>query len=209
MAVADHGIAPDHRVLVARNAFVAFALAAALLTLATWYLGDAELHLMSDRIPWFELMHGATMLGDGAFALVVVVWLAMKRIPKGVWLVFVFGFALAALLPQLIKLAWPDALRPYGVLEGIHRSPLLQPAYRHSFPSGHSSVGAYFALFLAFRKPKWLWVYLSLGVLVGLSRIALHYHWTHDVVAGWAIGLCAAWVAERTLAHKLKIYGTT
>ncbi len=30
-----------------------------------------------------------------------------------------------------------------------------------------------------------------------------------DVVAGWLIGLCSAWLAERTLGPKLNTHGTT
>jgi membrane-associated phospholipid phosphatase len=168
-----------------------------------------QLHILSDRLPWFELMHGFTALGDGAFALIIVLWLFLKRSNRSIWLVFLVGFSLASLLPQLGKLLWPEAARPQAVIEGLRFSTLFDPAYYRSFPSGHSSLGAFFALFLAYRKPQWVWIYLIFGVLIGLSRIILHYHWTEDVIAGWAIGLGAAWFAERTLGNKFENYGTT
>ena len=176
----------------------------------TWSLGSHEFQRGLDQIPWFEFMHGVTALGDGAFAVVIALWLAMRKSSLNEWIVFLVGFAAAALIPQLGKnVFWPDAVRPYAEVEGIHRSPLLDPAYYKSFPSGHSSVGAFFALFLAYRKPSWKWAYLALGIGVGLSRLALHYHWTEDVIAGWSVGLCSAWLAERTLGPKLDTHGTT
>jgi len=193
-----------------RRALVFFSLASLALAFTTWALGSHELHRALDRIPWFELMHGITALGDGGFALVIALWLGLRRSGREEWTVFLVGFAAAALIPQLGKnLIWPDALRPYGVVEGIRKSTMLDPALLKSFPSGHSSVGAFFALFLAYRKPEWTWWYLAMGVAVGVSRLVLHYHWTEDVLAGWCIGLCSAWLAERTLGPKLTTHGTT
>lgn len=209
MAKPNNDLAPRNRVLSTQKALIVFSLSAAVLTLLRLHYGAVELHLLSDRLPYFELMHGFSALGDGAFALIIVLWLFLKRSNRSIWLVFLVGFSIAALLPQLGKLIWSDAPRPQAVIEGLRFSRLLDPAYYRSFPSGHSSLGAFFALFLAYRKPKWVWIYLVFGVMVGLSRIILHYHWTQDVMAGWAIGLGAAWFAERTLGNKFENNGTT
>jgi undecaprenyl-diphosphatase len=176
----------------------------------TWSLGSHEFQRSLDQLPWFELMHGVTALGDGGFALVIALWLALRKSSRSEWTAFMVGFAAAALIPQFGKnFIWPDAVRPYAAVQGVRLSQLLDPALYKSFPSGHSSVGAFFALFLAYRKPSWRWLYLVLGIAVGFSRMALHFHWTEDVIAGWAIGLCAAWLAERTLGPKLDTHGTT
>lgn len=209
MAKPNNDLAPCNRVLSTQRALIVFSLSAALLTLLRLHFGAVQLHILSDRLPWFELMHGFTALGDGAFALIIVLWLFLKKSNRSIWLVFLVGFTLASLMPQLGKLIWPEAARPQAVIEGLRFSTLFDPAYYRSFPSGHSSLGAFFALFLAYRKPQWAWLYLIFGVMVGLSRIILHYHWTEDVVAGWAIGLGAAWFAERTLGNKFENYGTT
>ncbi|MSP66468.1 MAG: phosphatase PAP2 family protein [Flavobacteriaceae bacterium] len=209
MAKPNNDLASRNRVLSTQRALIVFSLSAAVLTLLRLHFGAAKLHILSDRIPWFELMHGFTALGDGAFALIIALWLFLKRSNRTIWLVFLVGFSLAALLPQLGKLMWPEAARPQAVIEGLRFSKLLDPAYYRSFPSGHSSLGAFFALFLAYRKPQRVWIYLSFGVLIGLSRIILHYHWTQDVMAGWVIGLGAAWFAERILGNKFENNGTT
>lgn len=209
MAKPNNDLAPRNRVLSTQKALVVFSLSAAVLTLLRLHYGAVELHLLSDRLPLFELMHGFTALGDGAFAFIIVLWLFLTRSNRTIWLVFLVGFSLAALLPQIGKLLWSEAPRPQAIIEGVRVSKLFDPAYYRSFPSGHSSLGAFFALFLAYRKPQWVWIYLVFGVMVGLSRIILHYHWTQDVIAGWAIGLGAAWFAERTLGNKFENNGTT
>ena len=209
MAKPNNDLASRNRVLSTQRALIVFSLSAAALTLLRIYFGAVQLHILSDRLPWFELMHGFTVLGDGAFALIIVLWLFLKKSNRSIWLVFLVGFTLASLMPQLGKLLWPEAARPHAVIEGLRFSTLFDPAYYRSFPSGHSSLGAFFALFLAYRKPQWAWLTLIFGVMVGLSRIILHYHWTQDVMAGWAIGLGAAWFAERTLGNKFENYGTT
>jgi membrane-associated phospholipid phosphatase len=209
MAKPNNGLASRNRVLTTQKALIVFSLSAAVLTLLRLHFGAVQLHILSDRLPWFELMHGFTALGDGAFALIIVLWLFLKKSNRSIWLVFLVGFTLASLMPQLGKLLWPEAARPQAVIEGLRFSTLFDPAYYRSFPSGHSSLGAFFALFLAYRKPQWVWIYLIFGVLIGLSRIILHYHWTEDVIVGWAIGLGAAWFAERTLGNKFENYGTT
>lgn len=208
MAKPDHDPASYDRIVV--QAFLLFGLAAAVLAVVNAYLGSHEFHRSLDHVPWFGVMHGLTALGDGGFALVVALWLAFRRTTREEWLVFFVGFAAAALIPQLGKnVIWSDVARPYGVVEGIKHSTQLDAAYFKSFPSGHSATGAFFALFLAYRKPRWSWLYLIMGVGVGMSRLVLHYHWVEDVIAGWAIGLCAAWLAERTLVSKIKNNGTT
>lgn len=209
MAKPNNDLAPRNRVLSTQKALVVFSLSAAVLTLLRLHYGAVELHLLSDRLPWFELMHGFTALGDGTFAFIIVLWLFLTRSNRTIWLVFLVGFSLAALLPQVGKLLWSEAPRPQAVIDGLRVSKLFDTAYYRSFPSGHSSLGAFFALFLAYRKPQWVWIYLFFGVMAGLSRIILHYHWTQDVMAGWAIGLGAAWFAERILGNKYENNGTT
>lgn len=210
MAKPDQHVAANYRFVISVRATAAFALSSIVLAGLTLSVGSHEVHRLSDRLPWFEVMHGITALGDGSFAVVVAIWLALRGSSRQEWLIFGVGFAAAALIPQVGKhLIWPDAARPYGMVDGIRLSQLLDPAVYKSFPSGHSAVGAFFALFLSYRKPAWSWLYIGLGILVGISRIALHYHWTEDVLAGWAIGLCSAWLAERTLGPKLTSHGIT
>jgi undecaprenyl-diphosphatase len=79
-----------------------------------------------------------------------------------------------------------------------------------AFPSGHATAGAASlgaaAVLVAERLPShrarvWLWsIVVALGLLIGLSRIALNVHYVTDVVAGWCLGL--AWLAACLLVRE-------
>jgi len=66
-----------------------------------------------------------------------------------------------------------------------------------SFPSGHATSGittyvalAVVALVTQPRGKRW-WIagpIAALGVVIGVSRVALGVHWPTDVMAGWALG---------------------
>lgn len=67
-------------------------------------------------------------------------------------------------------------------------------AYVHEtsfgLPSGHSqNAVAMWGYFASITKKNWLrWVFISVFVLIGLSRIFLGAHFILDVVVGWIIG---------------------
>ncbi|MFY9518684.1 MAG: hypothetical protein WAP42_05005, partial [Schleiferiaceae bacterium] len=119
MAEPNSHPAADHRVVSTRTAVALFAAVSVALALWTRSLGSHEFQRSLDQFPWFELMHGVTALGDGGFALVIVLWLSLRGSSRSEWTVFVFGFAAAALIPQIGKnFVWPDAMRPYAAVQG-------------------------------------------------------------------------------------------
>jgi membrane-associated phospholipid phosphatase len=62
-----------------------------------------------------------------------------------------------------------------------------------SFPSGHASSSFASAEFLR-RRYGWKWgtPAYAFAALVGYSRVVSKMHWTHDVVAGAALGVASS-----------------
>jgi membrane-associated phospholipid phosphatase len=83
----------------------------------------------------------------------------------------------------------------------------------YSFPSGHTSLSFCSAEFLR-RRYGWKWglpAYAA-AVFVGYSRVEAKQHYTHDVLAGSAIGfLCSALFVDRYAGFRvgLDFHGKT
>ncbi|MDR0267368.1 phosphatase PAP2 family protein [Paenibacillus sp.] len=81
-------------------------------------------------------------------------------------------------------------IRPYLALPGTRtfRNPLKD----HSFPSGHTTAAFSLAIPLILGHPEWIYLFLPLSCLVGISRIYLGLHYPSDVLAGAVIGTSVA-----------------
>jgi len=148
-------------------------------------------------VSWLGGWIGLTLLGVAAGVLLVRerAWLDLAF--------FLTAFLGSQLAVSLLK-AWFDRPRPdVGSAVSLPESA--------AFPSGHATAGAAslgaLAVLFAERLPSrrarvWLWsVVVVLGVVVGLSRIALNVHFVTDVLAGWCLGL--AWLAAALLLREL------
>ncbi len=77
----------------------------------------------------------------------------------------------------------------------------------YSMPStdGAVTAAAAFALFLAIGLPsgsrRRLFGFLLAAIvaLIGLGMVYLGAHWATDVLAGWAVGITAAWLTHRVV----------
>lgn len=132
--------------------------------------------------------------------ILLVYWL-WKGGEKGRWLVV--GLALAVLISDqtsshLIK-DWVGRIRPCNALDGV-----LTPAGKsgaYSFPSSHAANmgSSMFLLSMAFRAYTWL--FILIGLLVGLSRVYLGLHYPSDTLGGYALGMlvgfCVWWGIEK------------
>jgi membrane-associated phospholipid phosphatase len=94
-----------------------------------------------------------------------------------------------------------DRARPAHA--GVDVSPAVSTPGDPSFPSGHTMTAFAAAVVVGAFYPRLRWLLLGLATLVGLSRVYLGVHFLADVLAGAAagvaIGLCAVWMARKTV----------
>ncbi|WP_430512172.1 phosphatase PAP2 family protein [Pannonibacter phragmitetus] len=77
-----------------------------------------------------------------------------------------------------------------------------------SFPSGHSTTVAAFALALALIFPAWRWLIAAVAFWAAFSRVMVGAHYPSDVAAGLVLGAattlyCARWMAKRRIGFVL------
>lgn len=114
----------------------------------------------------------------------------------------VIGFVISSLLVICLKIGI-HAPRPGTVfgLGVVHTHQMLDSPY--GFPSGHSAFSMMVVCtFWHYMRSRAIRVLLVIFVLwVGISRINLGMHFPLDVVAGYAIGALAAWMARAILTR--------
>jgi len=90
-------------------------------------------------------------------------------------------------LNNLLKFSFASP-RPFWVSSKVKG---IVEASGFGFPSGHSqNAGSIWGLFAISTRKNWLkGIAITLIVLIGLSRVILGVHFTHDVLAGWLVGL--------------------
>jgi membrane-associated phospholipid phosphatase len=122
-------------------------------------------------------------------ALAMYAWLE-KDVPS-VWKTFaplVVGLVAGGVLVHVLKDVWATP-RPLAVYGPARVHVLLQPLWKHGFPSGHSvSAGTFAAFTLAVYGRRGL-AAIALPLLGGVSRVYVGAHWVADVIGGWAIGI--------------------
>ncbi len=170
------------------------------LWLACGYHGAfAALNAVATSYPDWVLAGTTSLGGEGVvFALSL---LFARRYPRVFW-ALVLGAVVAVAYSRGLKPLF-DVPRPPAVLPPDSFN-LIGPAHRRaSFPSGHSVTAGVFFGVLVYYARGWetrvLWVLL--GVLVGLSRVAVGVHWPVDVAFGLGGGVLAGWIGARLAAR--------
>ena len=162
-----------------------------------WFDEKAFTFFTSTATPSFNsLMKSISVFGASYFLfpayVIIIVWLLVKRKKNDAINLAIIGSSSFVLLHILKRIFQRN--RPH--------LPLFEDLKNYSFPSGHAVSSFVFcsALIVLIWKgglPRgWKW-FLSIfllffSVLVGISRIALRYHYASDVLAGFCFGF--AWV---------------
>lgn len=148
---------------------------------------------------WFQntpawlaaIFKGITFLGNTEFYLIIMPALfwcidATLGIRTGIMLLISGG------INSILKFAfqWP---RPFWVSSQVTN---LAEGTGFSFPSGHAqNAASIWGLLGSSSKKIWLrWTIVLIIFLIGLSRVVVGVHFTHDVLAGWLTGAVLLWL---------------
>jgi len=78
-----------------------------------------------------------------------------------------------------------------------------------SFPSGHSTTALAFAFVVGFMAPRFFGLFLLIGVMTGISRIAVGDHYPTDVLGGFIVGTMGAYLVRNYFARQRWLFANT
>jgi membrane-associated phospholipid phosphatase len=140
----------------------------------------------------------AELLGNGAGVVAIVILCALlDRRVWSRWPQLLAASLGAGLITDAVKLC-VDRGRPYSLdlAASTFNStfhgwfPLLSTrAAEQSFPSGHATTAAGFAVALAYLYPRGRWYFGTAAFAVMAQRVVVHAHFPTDVAVGAIIGL--------------------
>ncbi|PIT92677.1 MAG: hypothetical protein COU08_01635 [Candidatus Harrisonbacteria bacterium CG10_big_fil_rev_8_21_14_0_10_42_17] len=108
---------------------------------------------------------------------------------------FAFSFILARGLFVTLLKYFIDRPRPFIVL---NLDPLFWASHA-AFPSGHTSVLFVMAGVAYFFHRRMSWLFVFLGLLIGIFRVVAGVHWPSDIVGGALVGIGSVYIAVRLL----------
>jgi len=135
---------------------------------------------------WFTtIFQGITFLGETEFYLIIMpalFWCIDTTLGMRIGIMLLVSGGFNSLLK--FSFQWP---RPFWVTSQVNN---LVETTGFGFPSGHAQNAAgIWGLLAASTTKKWIkWTAISAIPLIGISRIILGVHFTHDVLAGWIVG---------------------
>ena len=139
------------------------------------------------------------------WGIVWIGWFIYGYITKDYYLLVIFtsGFEQSIILHVLVRYKIVRRNRPYIKLEtdGVKKHDdflkipyLMRESERQSFPSGHVAFFLLFGFIFAFYFQNWiiLAIFLSLDIVIAISRLILGVHFPIDVIFGFVFGFLYA-----------------
>jgi len=132
------------------------------------------------------------------WSIIIVAWFFYGYVTKDYYLLvlFVSGFEQSLILHVIIRYGLIRRNRPYIKLkkEGVKRHDqfiripyLMSDSDEKSFPSGHVTFFLLFGILLAYYFNSWpiFFIFFSLDIIMGISRVILGVHFPTDIIFGF------------------------
>ncbi len=133
----------------------------------------------------------------------------LRRVVRA-WAAF-YVFACVAVSGVIVNIfkyglgrARPRHFEEYGAFAF---NPLSAEASWASFPSGHATSAASLAVALALLFPRFAGGFISMGMIVAITRMAAGAHYPSDVLGGCLLGTLLSWVLARSFAARRLVFG--
>ena len=135
----------------------------------------------------FLLFHHEVFKADNPFEV-------LRQKYKEILLVF-FSGALAWTLAHVVKF-FLQLPRPVEALNGLQDITSLFEKTGYGFPSGHAAFFTALAFGIFFSHKKAGLVFILLGLLIDIARIAVGIHFPVDILGGFALGAGVAYMVQ-------------
>ena len=138
-----------------------------------------------------KIFQEITFFGDTEFYILVMpalFWCINTALGIRIGVMLLVGGSINSILKFTFQ--WP---RPFWVSPEVAS---MVEATGFGFPSGHAqnAAGIWGLVAVSVRKNWIRWSALAAILLIGLSRIVLGVHFTHDVLVGWLVGGLLLWL---------------
>lgn len=169
-----------------------------LLGITGLFLGDIlYIPLHADNPFWLNVFFiNYSFMGDGLFAMGLVIFCFFFLREKRTSLLFLFAFLFSEGLVQLIKNFFSNGRLDLFFEKGqyLYFTDEADLINFNSFPSGHTAVAFAIAtvVILRMKNKKWIMPVFGAAFLLGISRMYLAQHSMPELVAGAFIGSTAA-----------------
>lgn len=192
------------KILVRNNIFVLLIYLIFLLVAAFFLLnyGKIQIHLYLNQAVGNHVIdqffYYITFLGDGAVAVVLLLFILIYNVRLGICTII--SFLIAALTTNFIKyVLYDEVVRPWYVFKWIVHEQVkfvnTNDLHIHnSFPSGHATqaFAIFFCLALYARNKVNKLLFLAIALLAAFSRVYLSQHWLVDITIGSIVGSLTA-----------------